>query len=273
MLGRFANILLRPFGVRLVPTLPAATAHQQAATRSFNRSDYPDFETFHADIIEKVFPYTMTSPERLYALISAVKYIAENKLPGDMVECGVWRGGSMMAIAETLLALGDTQRHLYMYDTYEGMSAPSEHDKDFGNTPAAELLQQTAVGTSYDNIWCYASLEDVQANLNSTHYPAAQLHFIKGPVEETLHKHVHLHPHIAMLRLDTDWYASTKVEIEQLYHLLVPGGFMIADDYGHWQGARQAIDEYFATLPTAPFLHRVDYTGRMMQKQPDFLKP
>lgn len=270
MLGRLANMLLRPLGVRLVPALPADSMQQQANIRSFNKTDYPDFETFHTNIIEKVFPYTMTSPERLYALINAVKYIVENKLPGDMVECGVWRGGSMMAIAETLLALGDTSRHLYMYDTYEGMSAPSDHDKDFGNQAAAELLQQTSVGTSYDNIWCYASLEDVQANLQLTGYPAAQLHFIKGPVEETLHQHAPLHPHIAMLRLDTDWYASTKVEIEQLYHQLVTGGFMIADDYGHWQGARQAIDEYVATLPAAPFLHRVDYTGRMMQKQPDF---
>jgi hypothetical protein len=109
-------------------------------------------------------------------------------------------------------------------------------------------------------------LEDVHANLELTQYPAARLHFIKGPVEETLQQHVHLHPQIAVLRLDTDWYASTKVEIEELYQLLVPGGFMIADDYGHWQGARQAIDEYFATQPTVPILHRVDYTGRMMQK-------
>lgn len=270
MLGRFANILLQPFGVRLAPALPPATGSQQPAVRSFNSSDYPDFEPFYKNIIEKVFPYTMTSPERLYALINAVKYIVENKLPGDMVECGVWRGGSMMAIAETLLALGDTKRHLYMYDTYEGMSAPTEKDKDFGNQTAAQLLEQQEVGTSYDNIWCYASLEDVQINLQLTNYPAAQLHFIKGPVEETLLKHAHFHPHIAILRLDTDWYASTKVEIEQLYHHLVPGGFMIVDDYGHWQGARQAIDEYFAKLPRTPFLHRVDYTGRMMQKQPEF---
>lgn len=249
-----------------MPNVDPELAAQQAKERVFDRHAYPDMEIFKADIIEKVFPYTMTSPERLYGLISATMYIVKHGIQGDVVECGVWRGGSMMAVAETLMALGDTSRHLYMYDTYEGMSSPTEHDRDFGDNPATDLLQQTAVGTSYDNIWCYASLEDVKANLLATGYPPSRLQFIKGKVEDTLPVHHHLHPRVALLRLDTDWYASTRVEAELLYPQLVPGGFMIVDDYGHWQGARQAIDEYFASLPAVPFLHRLDYTGRLMQK-------
>lgn len=268
MLGTLANFCLQPFGVRLVPRVDPVVAEQQAKERVFDRNAYPDMEPFQAAIIEKVFPYTMTSPERLYGLINATTYLVNNGIEGAVVECGVWRGGSMMAVAETLQALGDTSRHLYMYDTYEGMSSPTEHDKDFGNTPATQLLEQTAVGTSYDNIWCYASLEDVETNLRATGYPASHLHFIKGKVEDTLPAHQHLHPQVALLRLDTDWYASTQVEVERLYPQLAAGGFMIVDDYGHWQGAKQAIDEYFATLPSTPFLHRLDYTGRMLQKQP-----
>src|SRR5689334_9427341 len=83
-----------------------------------------DFESLHKDIYGKVKESAMTSPERIYSLIEAVKYVETNQIPGAIVECGVWKGGSMMAVAETLKHLNSTSRELYLYDTFEGMSKP-----------------------------------------------------------------------------------------------------------------------------------------------------
>ena len=117
----------------------------------------------------------MTSVERMTALINAVTYVVENDIPGDITECGVWRGGSMMTIALTLLAHGDRSRALYLYDTFEGMSAPTADDKSLAGISADELLKKDRPGTG---IWCYASLDDVRANLLSTGYPEDRIHLI-----------------------------------------------------------------------------------------------
>jgi hypothetical protein len=109
-----------------------------------------------------------------------------------------------------------------------------------------------------------AKLSDVQRNLGSTQYPHDQIRYIVGKVEETIPRY--LPGQIALLRLDTDWYSSTHHELSHLYPLLSPQGFLIIDDYGHWAGARKATDEYFAAHKHPPFLHRVDYTGRIAQK-------
>ena len=137
----------------------------------------PDFSPEQRDIILKVKPYTMTGVERLATLITAVDYIVENKIPGDIAECGVWRGGSMMAVALTLLWRGDRSRDLYLYDTFEGMTAPTEHDRDLHGTPAEKPWKEALVETG---AWCQASLEDVRTNLLSTGYPEEKIHFIRG---------------------------------------------------------------------------------------------
>lgn len=141
------------------------------------------------------------------------------------------------------------------------MTPPTENDKDYSGADAEVLLQRDPKGTK---IWCEASLEDVQENMKSTGYPAERIHFIKGPVEETIPGR--LPNRIAILRLDTDWYESTKHELIHLYPLLVPGGVLIIDDYGHWQGAQKAVDEYFAQAGIKALLARIDYTCRMMIK-------
>lgn len=204
----------------------------------------------------------MTSDERMAALIDAVTYVAVNHVPGDIVECGVWRGGSMMIVALTLLAHGDTGRSLYLYDTYEGMSEPTGDDRSFDGVSARAQLDRDPRGTG---IWCHATLEDVRANLLSTGYPPEKLHFIKGKIEETIPATLPPAP-LALLRLDTDWYESTKHELTHLYPLLTRKGVLLIDDYGHWQGARKAVDEYFAAQPERPYLHRIDYTGRLLIK-------
>ncbi len=215
-------------------------------------------------IIERVRPFTMTSDERIWSLLQAVRYIAERPVAGDIVECGVWRGGSMMAAALQLQAISAPPRTLWLYDTYTGMTPPTAEDKEsVSGTTARALLETTEVGDG-NNVWCVADEQDVRQNMNATGYPVEKMHFIKGDVAVTLTEQ--LPEQIALLRLDTDWYASTKAELEHLYARLVPGGICILDDYGHWQGARQAVDEFFTMNPPRPLMTPIDFSGRIFFK-------
>jgi hypothetical protein len=223
----------------------------------------PDIDKAAAATIHEVQPYTKTSPERLYALIQAVRYVVASAVPGDIAECGVWRGGSMMAAARTLVECGDLTRTLYLYDTYEGMTPPDGRDKGIDGQSASELLEAQDKSDP-NSVWCYATLDDVRATMSRTAYPSERMHFVKGKVEDTIPASTP--DRIAILRLDTDWYASTRHELEHLYPLLAPGGVLIIDDYGHWAGCRQAVDEYFASRNLQVLLNRVDYTGRIAVK-------
>ena len=212
------------------------------------------------DIYHRVAPYTMTSPNRIAAVCDAVSYVTRARIPGAYVECGVWRGGSSMAAALSLLELGDRQRPLYLFDTFEGMAPPSEHDvRANDRTSAADLLEKSS---KTDIMWCNASIEDVTANMASTGYPRDRVTYCKGMVEDTLPSQAP--DQISILRLDTDWYDSTRHELEHLYPRLAVGGVLIIDDYGYWAGARKAVDEYFADQPV--LLNRIDRTGRMAVK-------
>jgi hypothetical protein len=214
-------------------------------------------------LLEYVADYTGQGPERLIGLMNSVRYIVENKIAGDFIECGVWRGGSMMLAAKVLMKLGDTTRHLYLYDTFEGMTEPTNNDVMFDGKSAREILDNSEKKAG-DAGWCIASLEDVRANMESTGYPKDKIHFIKGPVEKTIPQSEP--KQVALLRLDTDWYESTAHELKHLYPRLVPRGVLIVDDYGHWQGARKAVDEFFLSQSFKPLLQRLDYTGRLAIK-------
>lgn len=213
-------------------------------------------------IIQRVRPYTMTSPQRLAALVDAIDYIERRGIAGDVVECGVWKGGSTMAAALALAERGTTTRELFLYDTFEGMSEPTEHDREAHSGTSADSM--LAAADKDELVWCYAGIDDVKANVAQTGYPAERLHFVQGKVEESIPGT--MPGTIALLRLDTDWYESTRHELEHLFPLLAPGGVLIIDDYGHWEGARKAVDEYFAVPGRAILLSRIDYTGRMAIK-------
>jgi hypothetical protein len=218
----------------------------------------PDFDQSVVDLCRSIAPFTFTTPERIYALTNAVKYVVTNDIPGVIVECGVWRGGSMMTVARTLLQLGDTSRHLYLFDTYEGMTPPTEKDVMFDGRRASDLLSNL---TKEDKLWAVCSLEEVQANLYSTAYPREKIHFVKGRVESTIPSEVP--DTISLLRLDTDWYESTKHELVHLYPRLSKGGVIIIDDYGHVQGCREATEEFIRENNIRLLLNRIDYTGRI----------
>ena len=221
-----------------------------------------DFPPEMVATIKKVRPYTLSSNERLFALIKAVEYVVKAGIPGDMIECGVWRGGSMMAVADTLMRLGKTDRVLQLYDTYEGMTPATDEDKDLSGQSAKEMM--AAEVRDSRNIWAYAGLDDVRTNMESTGYPMSQMKFIKGRVEDTIPAQAPVC--ISILRIDTDWYESTKHELEHLFPRLSPAGVLVIDDYGHWQGARKAVDEFMAASEFPLLLGRMDYTGRFAIK-------
>lgn len=212
-------------------------------------------------IFQQCKPYTMTSIERMYALYNAVKYVIQNNIEGDFVECGVWRGGSSMMIALTLKSMNISDRQLFLYDTYEGMSEPTENDIDFRGGNADSLLKQN-VQDKENSVWCLADLQDVQNNMKLTEYPLNNIKFVQGKVEDTIPQTIS--ESIALLRLDTDWYESTAHELKYLYPKLQNRGVLIIDDYGHWEGCRKAVDEYFLNTPL--LLNRIDYTGRIAIK-------
>jgi hypothetical protein len=170
-------------------------------------------------IISKVQNYTMTSVERRFALINAVRYIASNQIAGDIVECGVWKGGSMMAVAYTLIEMADLNRNLYLFDTFEGMTEPSHHD-----SKKAHRWWNT-VGS------CIASIDEVKKEFTNHLVLDDRVKFVKGDITQTLLNDINVPDKISILRLDTDWYESTKLELEILYKNLVSGGFLIIDDY------------------------------------------
>jgi O-methyltransferase len=220
----------------------------------------PDLESDFLALYEPCKPYTRTSVERMYALHQATRYIVGARVPGAVVECGVWRGGSTMIAAMTLAACGDTSRELWLYDTYEGMSEPSDHDRDWRGITAAELMRKGAANKE-TSVWCYSSIDEVRANMQRTGYPIDRMRFVKGKVEDSIPGDAPAQ--IALLRLDTDFYESTYHELVHLFPRLAPGGVLIIDDYGHWAGARKATDQYFAELGRPVLLSRIDYTGRM----------
>jgi O-methyltransferase len=222
-----------------------------------------DFDSESSSIIRRVQPYTMTTPERIYALIQAVRYVSSAGIPGSIVECGVWRGGSMMAIALALSAAQRSDTDLYLLDTYEGMSEPSSIDVDFRGQAASTKLSNSKRKKASE-IWAYSPLEEVKRNMARTGYDEARLHFIKGKVEDTLPGEAP--EQIALLRLDTDWYASTRHELVHLYPRLSRGGVLLLDDYGHWTGARLAVDEYLSENNLYLLLNRVDASGRVAVK-------
>lgn len=228
---------------------------------SDSHNSFPsDFEEKNIAVINLVKEYTMTSPERLNSLINSVHYIFNNRVDGAIVECGVWKGGSMMAVAKTLRGLSDIQRDLYLFDTFEGMSPPTDKDVAHFNVDAQTLLDSEDKGKREAYV-CYASLEEVKANLYSIGYPQNRLKFVQGKVEDTLPNQAP--ERIALLRLDTDWYESTRHELEHLFPRLVPGGVIIIDDYGYWKGCKQATDEYIQNNKIPLLLNRIDSTGRI----------
>lgn len=252
---------LTGYELRRVPARPAPQGEPKPAAAPSPAPALPaDYDDEARACIHAVRPYTMTSPERLNAVILATRYVTRHGIPGAVVECGVWRGGSMQAVARTLLAAGDPGRDLYLFDTFEGMPPPTDKDRRRDGESAADLLARQSKDRP---IWAVASLDDVKEGFRQIPYPEERIHYVQGRVEDTVPDRAP--EQIAILRLDTDWYASTRHELEYLYPRLVSGGVLLIDDYGWWQGSRDAVDEFLEKTGARLLLLRMD-EGRIAVK-------
>jgi len=204
------------------------------------------------EIIKYVKPYTLTPFTSIKSLIEATKYIIKNDISGSFIECGVWQGGSIMTIIKTLQELKIQDREIYLFDTFEGMSQPTKNDTTLTGETASENIQNIVDLTT-------VSLNNVKKNILDTGYDESLIHFVKGKVEETLPKTII--KEIALLRLDTDWYESTKCELEHLFPKLSNNGVIIIDDYDAWIGSRKAMDEYIKNNNIPILLHRIHPSG------------
>ncbi len=201
-------------------------------------------------------PYTKTSPQRLRGWIKDLAYIDRENILGDIVEAGVWRGGNII-LARKL----SPSRVCWLYDTFTGMSQPGRYDFKPGGQPA---LKRYLEHKNKNVPWQQVTVAEVRENLaHMGVLDDSVLRFVVGDVCQTLLSPSNLPDKISLLRLDTDWYDSTKAELETLYPRLVSGGVLVVDDYGHWMGARKAVDRYFGPKVK---LEMVDYSARRLVK-------
>ena len=247
---------------RSKPKKAAPKSEPKKRPASKNDPNHPqDYDADTRATLELIRGRTMNHHTKTQSLIEAVRYVTRHDIHGAVVECGVWRGGSMLAVANTLLQLGVTDRDLYLFDTYTGMTPPTERDIRINEGKHATELLNADDDAGAPMQWSrpenyVATLDDVQEGFASVAYPPERVHLVKGAVEETVPASA---PGvISVLRLDTDWYASTKHELIHLYPLLSPGGVLILDDYGTWQGSREATDEFLAETREPLLLTRVN---------------
>ncbi len=200
----------------------------------------------NCNIIHKCLPYTMISDSSLVRIIDLVKYVNKNNISGDFVECGVWRGGACMAIALTQVKCLGCTRDIWLYDTFEGMTRPTDEDGPKATNKYKDIIDGRHVDR-YDqwhkeNKWIYCPIEMVQKNMYSTGYDLEKINFVSGDVLKTIDKNSP--SAIALLRLDTDWYESTKKELDVLFPRVSIGGIVIVDDYYAWPGSKKAADDF-----------------------------
>ena len=244
------NKILKIFKVRLV----------------FIKDHIFNHDKFELENIEISKLYSMTGEKRMSYLTKSIKYIFENKIDGDFVECGVWQGGNLILMQRLIDHYGE-KKSIYGYDTFDGMTLPSEFDLDINNNKASNLLsnEKKVENLENENVWCYSGVKTVKQNFTK-HTKNNYLKLIKGDVTNTLKNNENLPKNISLLRLDTDFYESTKIEMEILFPLVVKNGLIIVDDYGHWKGQKKAVDEYLNKINFKPFMFEVDYSCRIFIK-------
>jgi hypothetical protein len=206
------------------------------------------------DIDTIVYNNTMCSKKRVEALAKAIHFVVDNNVPGDFVECGTWRGG--LAALMLYYAKDTEDKRLYVYDTFEGMPEPGEND-----CGTSKRMYEENKGD-----WCRAGLDVVKSVLQQVDPSYSDYcYLIKGKVEDTLDL---IAPQtIALARLDTDWYESTKKELEVLYPRVQPRGYVLIDDYSDWNGCRQAVDEYFSSIQSATYMKSIVDGSLVIQKK------
>lgn len=203
------------------------------------------------EIVKFVRPYTMVSEERIRNVLDCVGMAIQQDVEGDLVEIGVWKGGLIMAMALKCLQL-NTNRTIHAFDTFEGMTAPSPDDIDHNGSYASKILE---------SVLCKSEFDNTKKNIDMCNY--ANIVYHKGDICNT--RLDDIPAKIAVLRLDTDWYELTRYELEHFEPNVSPNGYIIVDDYGHWQGCKKAVDEFFISNPQS--VNTIDYTGIWWNKK------
>lgn len=222
-----------------------------AQMHSIDRSSFADIrEDAFWQIFDKCKPYTCLSVERFYNIFKSIEYIATANIPGDILECGVFLGGSILGAAHFADHFGLKDRKFYLCDTFEGFPTNTIETDIAGSS--ADLSELKIFNQGFRHI--------VEKNIAESGLDGNNFIFIHGLVENTLPE-IDLKP-LSYLRLDTDYYQSTMIEMEILYPKLNTDGVLIIDDYGHYDGARNAVEDYFKRAGRRPLLQRTDYTGR-----------
>jgi O-methyltransferase len=251
LVARKVNKVLSFFGLSIMKISP------------YQKFIFPvEFNQFERINIQNAKKYSLTTFERMSALTVACKHVIVKNIPGDFVECGVWKGGNLILMS-TINSYTGSKRKIHGFDTFTGMTEPTDIDRDLWGESAKSLLSRSEYKDGTASFHAFASKELVGKILNDN--GCFDVNLVEGDVAKTLFLKSNLPSHISILRLDTDWYESTKIELEVLYPLLVPGGILIIDDYGHFSGARKAVDEYFKD--DLPFMFHVDYSCRMIIKK------
>ena len=242
---KFINPVLRVLGLKIFKLRPHLPRFPVEASEE------------DISLMENCLRYSMTNPIRMWALLTAIRYVEKNLIAGDFVECGVWKGGCLALMAKG--QSGPSKRKVFGFDTFSGMTDPSIFDVDIF------LERQVTVDDikEVEKKYSYPGMSEVEKNLVDLDC-SDDVRLIQGDVGSTLKNIKNLPSKISLLRLDTDFYESTKVELEVLFPLLSNGGVLIIDDYGHYEGARKAVDEYFTGKNY--LLHYVDYTCRLVVK-------
>ena len=211
---------------------------------------------------EKINEISLTSLPNRWSLLQSLHYINDNNIKGDIVETGVFRGANLVLI-NNFLNKSNIDKKIYAYDTYAGQPEPSNLDFDLKGT---SMIDKFSDLKKKNIITVYCSLEKVKENIiKYSINDLSKIIFVKGKVEDTLDDERNIPSQISLLRLDTDFYDSVKKSLEILYPKLISGGVLIIDDYGHFKGAKLAVDNYFKDKQKI-WMHRVDYTCRLIIK-------
>jgi O-methyltransferase len=257
VLLRLRKSIFKKFGLKVVPIENNSLKYL-----------FPEATDFEINLVCRAAKFSMTGHDRIFSLLRAIQHVNNNNLEGDFVECGVWKGGNLILFKKMIEKLKIVNKKIYGFDTFEGMSEPTDDDADadgfLGGFKAKYLMRNQKKDINIENMYSYVPIDLVEKNFQNNTEDTNNLVLVKGKVEDTLKISSNIPEKISILRLDTDWYESTKIELEILYPRLVKNGVLIIDDYGEWSGSRKATDEYFKDKKISMF--KIDRAARLIFK-------
>jgi predicted O-methyltransferase YrrM len=186
-------------------------------------------------LFRRVAQHTKVSREKLNRLCELARRIEREMVPGAIVECGVYKGGG----AAVMTACASAARDVFLFDSFEGLPPPGARDGELARSRYAEG-------------WCAGSEDEVRALFERLGLFGPRVHLVKGWFRDTFPRTTV--GSIALLHVDADWYDSVRLCLERFWDDLAPGGFVVFDDYGRWEGCTQAVDEFLAARRPGPLM-------------------